>query len=968
MLDAPLQLFGYTDSGDRSQNVAAAGTLFFRDGTRYRVSMYNGGGVVGPITDRNGNKTDIKYQTVADLGSGAALLRSHQGVQSTTDSLGRAVNIVYGTISSPCDQITFNGYTGTPRTVQVCYSTLRSLLAPGLSPTSDYQEKTLQQLFPKLNIALDTGNPYDQLVVSGVVLPDLTKYQFYYNNHAEVARMVLPTGGKIEYAYGPGNPASVPQNGADGEFGESFNTWIGGQTGIYRRVTERRTYPDGVTLEGKTVYSASVGTDATNCPGIMSNRTLSVTADHQDASSVSIAKDKHYYCGDPGDIQSLAYSAEIDPFSFPRWREGREYATEETTTGGTVLRRVDETFQQRATIAWWGTTAETQNRTQDEAPPRDPRKTQSDTTLKDVTPNLMSRQTFSYDSYTNPTDVAQYDFGQGSPGSLLREVHTDYVTGASYTTGSIYLPSLPQQQRVHLGSTDYARTTFEFDVYTGGTCTPSTLTCHAVLTPRSGIVQMDTAYSTGGERHRGNATAVQRWLSGSTTDTFTYQKYDIAGNIVEAIDANGNSTTIDYDSAGAKWAFPTTITNPLSQTTVLSYDPDLGRVHTITDSNSKVTTLAYSDALDRLTSASRASLLTTTFAYPDAVTVQTNADVSAPGDGLNKRVVLYDGLGREKESRQYVDTNTCVATDAYVKVQKQYDAMGRLKSVSNPVCASATPDLTSTSYDALGRVTDVVAPGSATTHTDYSGMTATTTDPASKTRAATTDVLGRQKRVVESGTYTTDYTFDALDHLTCVSQGGQLRVIDYDTLGRVISVDNPETRTQAITSCSPGDPANRPTIKYTYDKGGNLLSKTDTANSTISYVIDKLNRVTSKTSADGIVQFVFDQDLAITGETDPNSSTGRLSSVTFGMLSTTYRYDALGRAKSSKQIVDDAANPYIFHYDWVPAGLSAMKYPTPRQVSTTYDSAGRPNGVTGYASGLQWNSQLPATFHPIAAM
>jgi len=46
--------------------------------------------------------------------------------------------------------------------------------------------------------------------------------------------------------------------------------------------------------------------------------------------------------------------------------------------------------------------------------------------------------------------------------------------------------------------------------------------------------------------------------------------------------------------------------------------------------------------------------------------------------------------------------------------------------------------------------------------------------------------------------------------------------------------------------------------------------------------------------------------------------------------------------------------PYKFHYDYVPAGLSAMRYPSQRQVSTTYDLAGRPSGVAGYATGVKY--------------
>jgi YD repeat-containing protein len=250
----------------------------------------------------------------------------------------------------------------------------------------------------------------------------------------------------------------------------------------------------------------------------------------------------------------------------------------------------------------------------------------------------------------------------------------------------------------------------------------------------------------------------------------------------------------------------------------------------------------------------------------------------------------------------------------------------------NPVCGSAAQDYTTNAYDALGRLTDVTAPGSAVTHTSYNGNVATTQDPAKLAgdpslryqRQVTTDALGRIQSVTENGTYTTSYSYDAIDNLTCVAQGGQFRVFQYDEMGRLKFADNPETAPSALTSCTPPG-GGRATMRYTYDNAGNVLSRTDTASSTIGYTPDALNRVASKTTSEGSVSFTYDQSFAITGETDTNYPIGRLTSVSFGTLASHYRYDSLGRYRASQQNVD--TNPaYIFHYDSVPAGLQTMKY------------------------------------------
>jgi RHS repeat-associated protein len=211
--------------------------------------------------------------------------------------------------------------------------------------------------------------------------------------------------------------------------------------------------------------------------------------------------------------------------------------------------------------------------------------------------------------------------------------------------------------------------------------------------------------------------------------------------------------------------------------------------------------------------------------------------------------------------------------------------------------------------------------------------------------------------VVEYGkgsapSYTTAYTYNALNSLTCVNQSGQYRVFGYDSMNRLILADNPETRVQAISSCTAGSPTNT----YTYDNANNLISKTDTGGFTITYQPDLLNRVSQKTTSDGTTtQYTFDQNLAIPNQTDPNYPVGRLSSVSFGTVTQTYRYDALGRYQSSEQTVAGQANsPFVFHYNHVPAGLATEKYPSQRTIATTYDAAGRPNGVTGYASGITY--------------
>jgi hypothetical protein len=140
-----------------------------------------------------------------------------------------------------------------------------------------------------------------------------------------------------------------------------------------------------------------------------------------------ISRSKHYFYGDP--IPSLTQKAT----GYPAWTDGREYKTEAYAADGTtLLRKVEMTFQQRSPVSWWTGSA-------DYAPPNDPRLVETVTTLSDT--NQVSKTSainpssgaVGFDQYNNQTDVWEYGYGSGSPGSLLRHTQTSYLTN-SYDT------------------------------------------------------------------------------------------------------------------------------------------------------------------------------------------------------------------------------------------------------------------------------------------------------------------------------------------------------------------------------------------------------------------------------------------------------------------------------------------------------------------------------------------------------
>jgi RHS repeat-associated protein len=883
-----------------------SGYLMLRDGTRYRIDE----GVVTWLRDRNGNRLSFTYS----VGSSGGRLTT------ITDSLNRQVNIIYNSTSAAYDEIKFKGFGGAERTIRVNYSSLDTSLRAG------YALQTYKQLFPELDGSSTTN--YDPMVISSISLPDGRSYTFSYDSYGELARVVLPTGGAIEYDYAAG----FSNGNASGAV--NFGSVLGGAFDweVYRRVIERRTYSNGVTLESKMTYSRPE-------TGVGSSLGY-VVVDQKDAAGALLGRQKHYFFGSAGD--SLNNTSMNQPISYPVWKEGREYKSEMLgSDGSTVLNRVESTFEQRAAVSWWPGMA-------DGAPSNDTRLTQTVTTLADT--NQVSQQNFFYDQFNNQTDVYDYDYGAGAPGSLVRRTHIDYLTsnpvnGIDYTSTNVHIRSLPTQQQVFdAAGVERARATYEYDNYAADTY-------HSPLVARSLISGLDSSFNTSYQT-RGNATGVSKWLLPAGTAISSYAQYDIAGNTVKAIDGRGYQMTFDFsDRYGApdgdaransspvelgtqsSFAFPTSITNALGQTGYMQHDYYTGAAVNGEDANGVVSSGYYDDVLDRPTQMIRAvnqpSVKSqTTFTYDDVNrTVTSTGDLNSFGDNQLKSAVVFDGFGRNIETRSYEGV-------LYISTRRTFDALGRVSQSSNPFRPTQeSPLWTTTQFDALGRVITVTAPDAAQVVTTYSGNQVTVQDQAGKQRRSVTDALGRLTQVIEapnsaSFNYQTDYAYDALGNLRTVVQGQQTRSYSYDSLSRLISAANPESGT----------------VSYQYDANGNLTQKVDARNVTTSYSYDALNRAVSRAYSDSTPTVTYLYDTLTNGK-------GRLTSVSSSVSVYSYSgYDAIGKVTGSSQSIDGQTYSMTYGYNLAGA-LTTETYPSGRVVTTSYDNSGRLSQITGQKTG-----------------
>lgn len=583
---------------------------------------------------------------------------------------------------------------------------------------------------------------------------------------------------------------------------------------------------------------------------------------------------------------------------------------------------------------------------------------------------------FDYDAKGNITNRREYGHKVSGAWQVRRRTRTIYTTIAA----AVNLPTEVDVYDAVLNTNDaddvmIAKATYAYDNYVsmggmedyGGTASPP-----------GHLSWFGVSNTT-----RGNVTGVTQWTdltAGTTVQRLA--KYDIFGNVVKA----QVSCCLEKDLSNGDanyWAqFEVEISgdpNGVHQTRSTDYDFNTSLPTSGTDAGGLITAFGYDAALNPSsvilpTGATAAAgynygslSSSTTESYTDGVDLQ--------GDPVTRTLTTtqaYDGWGRVIQS---VNTNNA-------QVNTSYDSMGRVSSRTNLFTAGGTPGpATTIQYDLANKAVITTLPGGNTVRSDYSGATVTSTDQVNRKTMHERDGLGRLIKVTEqisSGALTqeTTYSYDLLDNLAQVNQGGQYRSYKYDSTGRLLFEKLPE-QTPTINDGT----GTYWTSAFAYTEFGSVKKKTDARGVETHNAFDALHRVTQTWytgvggNDSGSVRPSLPGSVAATGDVLIGySGSGDVQSVTIpNEYTEAYAFDDNDRPTSVTRWIlgqtYDTRKTYTTAYEYNGGSqLSKTTYPSGQQVSVNHDDKGRmqsltysPGDTSGYLTGATYNIESRMT-------
>nr|NCS29853.1 tandem-95 repeat protein [Microcystis aeruginosa F13-15] len=442
--------------------------------------------------------------------------------------------------------------------------------------------------------------------------------------------------------------------------------------------------------------------------------------------------------------------------------------------------------------------------------------------------------------------------------------------------------------------------------------------------------------------------------------------YDSKGNKLSETDALGNVTRYNYNSNNDLL----TTTDALGNVVTNSYD-SRGNLLSITGLSNGTVTLNYNNngLLTQLTTAEG----TTKYEY------DLRGNITKEINPLGQETTYtYDGNGnRLTETRQVTTTNgirtlvTKTEYDSKGNIIKVTDAEGNISQTIYDAAGQKIKEI-----DALGRVTKYVySEGGQLLETIYPDATPNNDSDNPRTRKEY-DAANRVTADIDELGRPTQYQYDALGRLIYTiypdltpndNTDNPRKETRYDKAGRVIAevdergnitrytYDDAGRRTETILPDStPNDDTDNPRILVTYDALGRQISQTDPLGRKTQFVYDNLGRPTGQIFADNTnISTTFDQAGRVIAKIDQEGNKTKYEYNALGQLTavidalnnrTEYGYNELGNLITQK---DAKANITKYEYDGIGRRI-VTQLPLNQHSTTQYDAVGNIISTTDF--------------------
>jgi RHS repeat-associated protein len=454
--------------------------------------------------------------------------------------------------------------------------------------------------------------------------------------------------------------------------------------------------------------------------------------------------------------------------------------------------------------------------------------------------------------------------------------------------------------------------------------------------------------STGWERvARTYLASEARWVDRKRT------AYDALGNPVETRES-GVTRSLDYDAARVHVIAETTVPRPGRTLRWEATWDNVLRVPTVLRDPAGVATQVTYDGLGRMVATANGTAAAHAvhryhvagprpyverFDYDgDAAAVVALPSAWTATSRWRHQVEVLDSAGEPAFSATRIDVDRWLISN-----YRKRDALGRTIAVADAFewqgAAAALPaaalpasvPLRTTTYDALDRPVARTLPTGSIDRSTYRAFETTTTTDGLAPVVMRLDGEGRirrTERVVAGITESVDATYDAAGRITSMLVAGAsgapsaLHRFTYDTLGRVTFATDPDIGDRHLV----------------YDDGDHLVSHTNGANQTVTYVYDGVGRLASMTGSDG-AQYVYHYDDALDATAFGNVA-GRLAWAEEPTGRIEVGYDAFGRTSRTRRTVHGQVSDERVTLS--PSGLVLRTaYDDGLEIDTRYDAAGR---------------------------